>query len=349
MRNHSGTHASRVPVDLNHTGAEPVSSKGNDMFRNLLDNIRQSMNRGTAMQAPEQAAPVSSSSPLPTTVARDLDEYRKFYLSMQRVYAKRDAAEVALIGAEEPFETTGWCYVCAKPAVFMSDLLNSDGHKIAGKRMPNWRERMECRDCGLNSRIRASIHFLERNLGCGRDARIHIAEQSTPLYTWLQAQYPGLTGSEYFGSRIPFGSVDPVTGYRNESVTALTFADASLDYMLSFDVLEHVPDYQAALRECRRCLKPGGALLFSVPFHKGSATTIVQARIAEDGSIEHLSEPMYHGDPVNPEGCLCYYTFGWDILADLRALGFRSAEAHLFWAPEYGYLGREQILLSARL
>jgi len=220
---------------------------------------------------------------------------------------------------------------------------------IAGKRMPNWRERMECRECGLNSRIRASIHFLERNLGCQRTAQIHIAEQSTPLYAWLSAQYPGVIGSEFFGSRIPFGSIDPATGYRNENVTALTFADASLDFMLSFDVFEHVPDYQAALRECRRCLKPGGALLFTVPFHKGSASTIVQARIAADGSIEHLSEPMYHGDPVNPEGCLCYYTFGWDILADLRALGFRSAEAHLFWSPEYGYLGREQILLSARL
>ena len=45
---------------------------------------------------------------------------------------------------------------------------------------------------------------------------------------------------------------------RNEDVTQLTFSDNYFDTVLCFDVLEHVPDYRAALKEFYRALKPGG-------------------------------------------------------------------------------------------
>lgn len=39
------------------------------------------------------------------------------------------------------------------------------------------------------------------------------------------------------------------------------------DYLLSFEVLEHIEDDTGALREWMRCLRPGGRLLLSVPAH----------------------------------------------------------------------------------
>ena len=51
-----------------------------------------------------------------------------------------------------------------------------------------------------------------------------------------------------------------------EDVTRLSFADASRDLVVSFDVLEHVPDYRQALREFARVLAPGGALVLTAPF-----------------------------------------------------------------------------------
>jgi ubiquinone/menaquinone biosynthesis C-methylase UbiE len=45
----------------------------------------------------------------------------------------------------------------------------------------------------------------------------------------------------------------------------LPFADATFDRIICAEVLEHVPDYQAMLREIRRVLKPGGLLAVSVP------------------------------------------------------------------------------------
>jgi SAM-dependent methyltransferase len=45
----------------------------------------------------------------------------------------------------------------------------------------------------------------------------------------------------------------------------LPFADASFDFVVSFETVEHVPDDRALLREFRRVLKPSGGLLISTP------------------------------------------------------------------------------------
>ncbi|MEX2365796.1 MAG: class I SAM-dependent methyltransferase, partial [Pseudohongiellaceae bacterium] len=247
---------------------------------------------------------------LETDIVRNLDEYSGFYYSMKEEYARRQKIELDLITDKREFFSSGYCYVCQSAAKFKIDFLYTDGQKVDGKPIPNWRERLECTRCRLNNRIRACIHFLEQNLAANKDSHIYISEQSTPLYLYLKQNFMNLVGSEYFGDKIPFGSTDSVTGFRNESITGLTFPDASLDFILSFDVFEHVPDYKAALGECFRCLKPGGSLLFTVPFDKGSHDTMTRAILHDGGEIEHLCEPQYHGDPINADGCLCYYTFG---------------------------------------
>ncbi len=52
------------------------------------------------------------------------------------------------------------------------------------------------------------------------------------------------------------------------SVLEMPFADDSFDLAVSLDVIEHLEDDLAALRELRRTVAPGGALLIMVPAYQ---------------------------------------------------------------------------------
>jgi SAM-dependent methyltransferase len=52
------------------------------------------------------------------------------------------------------------------------------------------------------------------------------------------------------------------------SVLEMPFADDSFDLAVSLDVIEHLEDDLAALRELRRTIAPGGALLVTVPAYQ---------------------------------------------------------------------------------
>jgi SAM-dependent methyltransferase len=49
-------------------------------------------------------------------------------------------------------------------------------------------------------------------------------------------------------------------------IQALPFRDGAFDAIKATEVLEHVPDVDRALGECRRVLRPGGHLVITVPF-----------------------------------------------------------------------------------
>ena len=66
---------------------------------------------------------------------------------------------------------------------------------------------------------------------------------------------------ELVGEQIPGKSF----GLSSANALALPFADNSFDKVICSEVLEHIPDYRAALREIDRVLKPGGLFCASVP------------------------------------------------------------------------------------
>lgn len=231
-----------------------------------------------------------------------------------------------------------FCYVCGPVEMTFSTLYGWQDVST-GQYVINWREHLICPNCGLNNRMRATIHLLEAYCSIGKNMPVYITEQSTRLYSTLRSTiYPNLVGSEFLGEACVLGS--SCNGMRNEDMTRLTFADGTMAGILSFDVLEHIPDYGKALKEVYRCLMPGGAFVFSAPFDRNAAKTLKRAEVLADGSIRHLLPPEYHGDPVRPnDGILCYQTFGWDLLDMLRSIGFEDVKAVDYWSRDYGYLG----------
>jgi SAM-dependent methyltransferase len=101
-------------------------------------------------------------------------------------------------------------------------------------------------------------------------------------------------------------------GVECQDITQLTLPDASLDLIVSSDVLEHVPDFAAAMRESARVLRPNGAHVFTVP---PRGKTLRRATI-EGGKVTFLVEPPeYHLDPLSAQGVLCFWDFGPDMPA----------------------------------
>lgn len=282
---------------------------------------------------------------LEVTEVKSLQEYIDYRKGRKDEYVRRVALEKASIGDPRGFALNGYCAVCHKETSFHSDFeyafTDAEGHKY-----PNWRERLVCANCELNNRVRASLHLFDQECSPRQYADIYVTEQTTPLFSWVKRHFSSVVGSEFLGSDRISGEIYSA-GIRHESLTGLSFSENSFDFILSFDVLEHIPDYKAAIQECSRVLRPGGKMLFSVPFSFNSNEHIVRALIRDDGSVEHLMEPEYHGDPVNVAGCLCFYHFGWRLLVEFKEAGFDNVKALFYWSDKFGYLGFDQALFIA--
>ena len=79
--------------------------------------------------------------------------------------------------------------------------------------------------------------------------------------------------------------------YPDTDMQNLKIADESFDIVVHSDTLEHVPDPVRGLRECRRVLRPGGKLLFTIP--------IVPSRLTRRRAG---LPPSYHGNHANSHG-----------------------------------------------
>jgi ubiquinone/menaquinone biosynthesis C-methylase UbiE len=291
-------------------------------------------------------APFEEDPPAPALQVVRVDGFEAYerHLAAAAVsHELRRKYEESLIDGSE-FTVPGHCHPCGRPVDFEVDL--SYGFEVDGEQVPNWRERLICPHCGLNNRMRAAVHLAQSILGVGREDRIYLTEATTPLYTWFERKYADVVGSEHLGPETPRGTENR-DGLRNEDLTRLTFAEATFDLVVCFDVLEHVPDYRQALRECHRVLRPGGKMLLTVPFRRDSRQNVVRARLLESGEIEHLLPPQFHGDPLDSDGCLAFYEFGWELLDELREIGFARVSGLLYWSLELGYLGVEQIAFAA--
>jgi ubiquinone/menaquinone biosynthesis C-methylase UbiE len=74
-----------------------------------------------------------------------------------------------------------------------------------------------------------------------------------------------LTAQQKAQDFIGEGNADHGFGLANADALQLPFADNTFDKVICSEVLEHIPDYEGALSEIERILKPGGLFCASVP------------------------------------------------------------------------------------
>lgn len=140
---------------------------------------------------------------------------------------------------------------------------------------------------------------------------------------WLTRNFTRVITSEFIPGHANGALVD---GVLNQDVQELTLFDSSIDVLSSNQVFEHVPDDIKGYRECHRVLRPGGAMVFSVPLYDTASTQ--QVATLRDGVIAFLGEPEFHDSRIG--GALSAPVF-WrhsrrDIIDRVRRVGFKSVE-----------------------
>ena len=224
----------------------------------------------------------------------------------------------------------GCCTVCGAAGAFLAE---------------PWRRAAEtfpCPGCGAFARWRMMargilLFLLRRGWRARSIAELRESPPGEPVRildtcaSWpvprLLGEVPGidLVVSEY-DPRVPPGS-ELAPGVRCEDLERLTLPDASVDLVLTSDVLEHVRLHRRALAEVHRVLRPGGAFLFTVPFRRvpdRNRHEIYREVVDPDDPARDrdLREPCYHED-TRGGGSLVYRIYDVDRLLDeLREEGF---------------------------
>lgn len=219
------------------------------------------------------------------------------------------------------------------------------GFKVSSR---NLREAIACVQCGQWNRKRQIAAVLRHELRIPVNSKL----REMPQKIWIMETGPLADAfsesrtikSEFFDPSLKSGSL--VGGVLHEDAMNPSFKDQTLDLVISSDVFEHIPDPYLAHQEVFRCLRPGGAHIFTVPYLNECEKDDIRARIV-DGCEVYFSEKQFHGDPLRPEGVLVYTLFGREMLAKLEEIGFQVKSSFVH-STSMGILGRDSIVFVAR-
>ena len=151
------------------------------------------------------------------------------------------------------FEHAGRCVICDDDVTFTAQYA--------------WfRDHLKCPRCGSIPRERALMYVIETFYPHWRDLRIHEMASAGRGASMKLREAAGYEASQYFPT-LPLGKPTPV-GSINQDAEKLTYADRAFDLVVTQDVFEHIFDIDAAFREIRRTLRPGGAHVFTTPLVK---------------------------------------------------------------------------------
>lgn len=254
--------------------------------------------------------------PFETMAHRWRADHRSWRQANAAVFEEREAHERSLVKGPAPFVVQGLCCHCGRETPLHVDF-EFGGDLLAAR--PNWRERLVCQVCGLNSKMRGLLHVLREVVVPKADPRMLVWELEDELTDALRSKFSDVTGV--------FGDAGlPLVAATGGGITGAASRQL-FDCLLVVDMFEREQDVEAAIARSLALLEPGGGMVFSAAFL----------------SDRERSRPVGGAQPGGARR-----EFGWTLLQMFRDAGFEDVVAHFFWSRAFGYLGREQVVFVAR-
>ena len=90
----------------------------------------------------------------------------------------------------------------------------------------------------------------------------------------------------------------------------------------------------------------GVVMLASMPLHSLNDLSVIRVRL-NNGQVENMLPPVFHGNPISADGSLVFTDFGWDLLATIRKAGFADVAVDVYASHLLGHLGGGLLLFRA--
>lgn len=199
------------------------------------------------------------------------------------------------------YRSYGYCPCCRKKTIFIAANL--------------WlRDSLYCIRCYSLPRDRQVYKFINQILDKRTDLRVLEFAPLPGSY-----MYDRKTGSyiisHYFENE-KFGKIDD--DFYNEDIQNTTFSNESFDLIIHEDILEHINDPFQALCDNLRILSDNGMIVFTCPVSNDNSLTKQRVSISESGDLVCYEKPTSHGNPVDADGSLVFWDYGYDFEALLR-------------------------------
>jgi hypothetical protein len=214
------------------------------------------------------------------------------------------------------------------------------------------REHPSCRACNSSLRMRSVIHTLSLEL-FGQSMILPLFPEDPSILGVGLSDWEGYAA--WLALRLGYTN----TYYHQEPFLDITDAGprwlGKQRFVISSDVFEHIPPegLDAAFRNSRELLAPGGVYIFTVPFEKTGETrehfprlhdyeivdedgVAVLYNTTADGEEERFDDLIFHGG--DGETLEMRMFTEPDLLRRFADAGFSSAEVKVPLAPEHGII-----------
>mgnify|MGYP000860377089 FL=1 len=182
------------------------------------------------------------------------------------------------------------CDQFSQKSVIDTELAECWGLSIQERQWLDEREGHYCLGCKMTKRVRMLLWSIKKLSRPSEEFKVLHLNQTNNLSEALR-KVGQLTETTY-QPKEPLGKT--VGGLLNQDICRLTFRNSQFDLVIHSEILEHLHDYQQALSEVQRVLKPGGIQIYTVPI-LFSRITRRRSKLDDIKRTIDVLPPSFHG------------------------------------------------------